>query len=307
MIKRILLCLFLMIFGIHCAAEDITDMDINAKLTLKARYNVSQSVIYSSDLFPQIHKKFKIATMPMDKLSFKVKSVDIKLIFARFGYEITSFEDEFVEFVFLGDMLEQKPKEFIKKMYIEYYDENLKLKDIIIRPLGTLPTQYEVISFNIAPNALKKPSGSFEMTYRIENKHKKISFIYAVVGEINILKANKNLHTNDELNAQNTRIERVVFEKNHTQYAYKTDIDKHSAKSFIRADSIITKDKIKPRIIVKKGENLLAQSQSDGVKLEVRLIARENGAFNDIINAQNPQSGKIIRVKVISEGRADIL
>lgn len=70
---------------------------------------------------------------------------------------------------------------------------------------------------------------------------------------------------------------------------------------------IITRDKIKPRVFVKKGESIHASSTSNGISLEVLLIAKQNGVYNEIINAENPQSGKILRVKVIDEGKGEIL
>lgn len=107
-------------------------------------------------MFPRIDKRFKIATLPADKFSLKLKSVDIKLIFMRYGYEIVSFESEWVEFTFVSDMRENEALDFIKKMYIEYYGERLKIENLLVRPLLNMPKDYEVVGYELPEVMLKK-------------------------------------------------------------------------------------------------------------------------------------------------------
>ncbi|MCX2717858.1 flagellar basal body P-ring formation chaperone FlgA [Helicobacter sp. MIT 21-1697] len=289
------------------AADDISIP--SSKLFLQKSYQVNKSSIYSTDIFPQIDRRFKIATLPPDKFTLKLKSVDIKLIFARYGYEISSFESEFVEFNFISDMREDKALEFIQKMYIQHYGKTLEIKKLLVRPIGVLPQQYELLEYELAPPALKKNSGTFVMKYRTgEHSHiKKITFAYTLEGVLEVLKSTQNINVNDTLTPQNTRTERIAFERVGAEYMSAQELYNSGAKSYIRADTAITKDKIKPRIIVKKGEKIRVFSREGGIVTEIVLVARQNAVYNEIINAQNPNSGKIIRVKITDEGKGEIL
>ena len=300
--------LFFVIFAnINLIADDISIPP--SKLSLQKSYQVSKNNIYSTDIFPQIDKRFKIATLPPDKFTLKLKSVDIKLIFARYGYEISSFESEFVEFNFVSDMREDKALDFIQKMYIQHYGKSLEIKKLLVRPIGVLPQQYELLEYELAPPALKKNTGTFVMKYRTgEHSHiKKITFAYMLEGTLEVLKSTQNINVNDTLTPQNTRAERITFERVGAEYISTQEIYNSGAKSYIRVDTAITKDKIKPRIIVKKGDKIRVFSREGGITTEIVLVARQNAVHNEIINAQNPNSGKIIRVKITDEGKGEIL
>ena len=300
--------LFFVIFAnINLIADDISIPP--SKLSLQKSYQVSKNNIYSTDIFPQIDKRFKIATLPPDKFTLKLKSVDIKLIFARYGYEISSFESEFVEFNFVSDMREDKALDFIQKMYIQHYGKSLEIKKLLVRPIGVLPQQYELLEYELAPPALKKNNGTFVMKYRTgEHSHiKKITFAYMLEGTLEVLKSTQNINVNDTLTPQNTRAERITFERVGAEYISTQEIYNSGAKSYIRVDTAITKDKNKPRIIVKKGDKIRVFSREGGITTEIVLVARQNAVHNEIINAQNPNSGKIIRVKITDEGKGEIL
>lgn len=307
--KISLLFITLMFFMLHTlyGVDDVFIPD--SKLHLQKSYQVSKSNIYSTDMFPHIDKHFKVASLPADKFSLKLKSVDIKLIFMRYGYEIVSFESDVVEFVFVSDMRENKALDFIEKMYIKYYGENLKIENVLVRPLGNLPKDYEVIDFELSEVALKKPNGTLSLKYRTPSSAqiKKLTFLYRIEGTLQVLKSTQNIAADEVINAHNTRTEAITFARVGAEYINKDDLNKSSAKSFIRADIAITRDKIKPKIIVRKGDKIRVLGYENGISMEVVLEARQNGIYNEIINAKNPGSGKILRVRITDEGKGEIL
>lgn len=302
------LCAFvLMIFGACYAQESIQNYDIPPKqLFLAKHYGVSHSEVYSTDIFPKIQKHFKIATIPPDRFTLRLKSVDVKLIFARYGYDL-SFEDTFVEFEFVSDMRESAPLEFLEKMYIQYYGDNIEIKQIQLRPLHDLPKHYTPDDYDFNTSALKKNSGTFVMKYHTSSANKQATFLYQIHASLKVIKSTQNISINENLTLQNTKIALIDFEKNRGDLMTPDDVGNSGAKSYIRADLVITKDKIKPRIIVKKGDKIVVSSRQEGVLMEAVLIAKQNAIQNEIINAQNPISGKIIRVKITNEGKGEIL
>ena len=308
--KKFLFTAIFSAFGIFCAALYADDVYIpDSKLHLAKNYKVHNSDIYSTDMFPRIDKRFKIATLPADKFSLKLKSVDIKLIFMRYGYEIVSFESELEEFTFVSDMRENEALDFIKKMYIEYYGERLKIENLLVRPLLNMPKDYEVVGYELPEVMLKKHSGTLNLKYRTppSTQIKKLTFLYRIDGNLQVLQSTKNISVNEVLDRHNTRIDNIAFTRVGADYIGINDLNKSSAKSFIRANTSITRDKIKPKVIVKKGEKIRALARENGISMEVVLEARQNGAYDEVINAQNPTSGKILRVRVIDEGRGEII
>ncbi|EFR46728.1 flagella basal body P-ring formation protein FlgA [Helicobacter cinaedi CCUG 18818 = ATCC BAA-847] len=281
----------------------------SSKLHLQKSYSVSQNDIYSTDLFPQMDRKFKIASFPPDRFTLRLKSVDIKLIFQRFGYKIISFESDVVEFEFVSSMKENDALEFIQKMYIQHYGKDLQIDKILVRPLGNLPKDYTLIDFSIPNFAVKKNSGSFTMGYRTLDgeRIKKLTFIYEIQARLRVAKSTQNIPSSENLSLQNVEEDFIKFERVGAEFVSIEEIQKYSAKSYIRTQMPITKDKLKPRILVKKGDMVSVFNKQEGVSIETLLVAKQSGAYNEIINAQNPDSGKILRIRIVSENKGEIL
>lgn len=310
--KKICSFFMLWIFAVMGALADdikIPNSVPSSKLHLQKSYSVSQNNIYSTDLFPQMDRKFKLASFPPDRFTLRLKSVDIKLIFQRFGYEISSFESDVVEFEFVSSMKENDALEFIQKMYIEHYGKDLQIDKILVRPLGSLPKDYALIDFSIPNFAVKKNSGTLTMRYRTPNTEfiKKLSFIYEIQARLRVVKSTQNIHSSENLSLQNVREDFIKFERVGAEFVSIEDIQKYSAKSYIRTQMPITKDKLKPRILVKKGDMVRVFGVQEGVSIETMLVAKQSGAYNEIINAQNPNSGKILRIRVVSENKGEII
>lgn len=281
----------------------------DSKLHLQKSYPISKSDIYSTDMFPTLKHSFKIATLPPEKFTLKLKAADIQLLFARWGYEISSFEDTFVEFYYTSDIREKHIVDFIQKAYMQHYGENLHIDTVIVRPVNQLPAMYEVIEYDMADSMMKKNSGTISVRYRVQNSSqiKKSTFIYMIRAKLDVIKATRNIPANDALSAENTYEESIIFGRTNATYITSSEITNLSAKSYINANSVITRDKTKPKVIVKKGDRIHVSGYENGVSMEIILEARQNAIYNEIINAQNPSSGKIIRVRIIAEGKGELL
>lgn len=310
--KKIFGFFVLLVFAVMGAVAD--DIEIpksvpSSKLHLQKSYQISQNDIYSTDLFPQINRKFKLASFPPDRFTLRLKSVDLKLIFQRFGYEIISFESDIVEFEFVSSMKENDALEFIQKMYIQHYGKDLQIDKILVRPLARLPKDYTLIDFSIPNFAVKKNNGTFAMRYRTPNTEhiKKLSFIYEIQAHLRVAKSTQNIHSSENLSLQNVREDLIKFERVGAEFVSIEDIQKYSAKSYIRIQTPITKDKLKPRILVKKGDMVRVFGIQEGVSIETMFVAKQSGAYNEIINAQNLDSGKILRIRVVSENKGEII
>lgn len=307
---KVLLAMMCLGIVFKAFSEEFNPIEIpSMRLHLSKQYAIHHAEIYAKDMFPFLEKNFKLATLPADKFNLKMRSADIKLIFARYGYTITSNESDVVEFVFESDMNERESKEFLQKMYVKHHGENLQIQKILIRPLGLLPEHYQAIEYDLPSNALKRSKGTLTMKYcTLQNPQiKKVPLIYEIQAQFRVLKSTRVIHTNEVIDQNNTALDSVVFDRVWAEYMSLDDLGKNGAKSYIRADLPITKDKLKPRIVVKKGENIRVSTQEGGVMLEAVLIAKQNGVYDEVINALNPHSGKILRVRVVDAGKGEIL
>ena len=147
------------------------------------------------------------------------------------------------------------------------------------------------------------------MRYRTPDgeRIKKLTFIYEIQARLRVAKSTQNIPSSENLSLQNVEEDFIKFERVGAEFVSIEEIQKYSAKSYIRTQMPITKDKIKPRILVKKGDMVRVLGVQEGVSIETLLVAKQSGAYNEIINAQNPDSGKILRIRIVSESKGEIL
>ncbi len=68
----------------------------------------------------------------------------------------------------------------------------------------------------------------------------------------------------------------------------------------------VTKNLLRKRILIKRGDIILANYSAKGISIIVEAIALGNGSLNDSINIKNSQSGKILRGTVLGSGRVTV-
>lgn len=84
-------------------------------------------------------------------------------------------------------------------------------------------------------------------------------------------------------------------------------IDKVSAKHFIPPDTLLSMDKTQALIIVRKNDIITGVYEEGQISIEISLKALENGTLNQIIQAKNLESNKILKAKVLSSSKVQIL
>jgi flagella basal body P-ring formation protein FlgA len=75
--------------------------------------------------------------------------------------------------------------------------------------------------------------------------------------------------------------------------------DKTSSKS-IRANSILANNMLKNTQLIQKDQEVTVTAQHNGLHIELRAIALENGELNQRIRLKNLSSGKTLQGKVVS-------
>ncbi len=193
----------------------------------------------------------------------------------------------------------------IKEAYLkEYKDLKLEIETIHLE----IPERFShasILSYELnASNKLKKDGVVF---LRLENEpNLRLPVRYGVIGSMQAFKSIEAIKKDENITANNTKKERVLFGALSNPLLEGT-IDRVSAKHFIPPDTLLSMDKTQALIIVRKNDIITGVYEEGQISIEISLKALENGALNQIIQAKNLESNKILKAKVLSSSKAQIL
>ncbi|WRG55500.1 flagellar basal body P-ring formation protein FlgA [Helicobacter pylori] len=193
----------------------------------------------------------------------------------------------------------------IKAIYLkEYQDLKLEIETINLE----IPERFShasILSYELnASNKLKKDGVVF---LRLENEpNLRLPVRYSVIGSMQAFKSISAIKKDENITANNTQKERVLFGAL-SNPLLEGAIDKVSAKNFIPPNTLLSIDKTQALIIVRKNDIITGVYEKGQISIEISLKALENGALNQIIQAKNLESNKILKAKVLSSSKAQIL
>ncbi len=193
----------------------------------------------------------------------------------------------------------------IKAIYLkEYQDLKLEIETINLE----IPERFShasILSYELnASNKLKKDGVVF---LRLENEpNLRLPVRYSVIGSMQAFKSISAIKKDENITANNTQKERVLFGVL-SNPLLESAIDRVSAKNFIPPNTLLSMDKTQALIIVRKNDIITGVYEEGQISIEISLKALENGALHQIIQAKNLESNKILKAKVLSSSKAQIL
>ncbi len=193
----------------------------------------------------------------------------------------------------------------IKAIYLKKYkDLKLEIETINLE----IPERFShapILSYELnASNKLKKDGVVF---LRLENEpNLRLPVRYSVIGSMQAFKSISAIKKDENITANNTKKERVLFGAL-SNPLLEGAIDRVSAKHFIPPDTLLSADKTQALIIVRKNDIITGVYEEGQISIEISLKALENGALNQIIQAKNLESNKILKAKVLSGSKVQIL
>ncbi|GAA6987464.1 flagellar basal body P-ring formation chaperone FlgA [Helicobacter pylori] len=196
-------------------------------------------------------------------------------------------------------------KTAIKEAYLkEYKDLKLEIETINLE----IPERFSnapILSYELnAFNKLKKDGVVF---LRLENEpNLRLPVRYSVTGSMQAFKSVGAIKKDENITTNNTKKERVLFGAL-SNPLLEGAIDKVSAKNFIPPNTLLSADKTQALIIVRKNDIITGVYEEGQISIEISLKALENGVLNQIIQAKNLESDKILKAKVLSSSKAQIL
>lgn len=193
----------------------------------------------------------------------------------------------------------------IKKAYLkEYKDLKLEIETINLEIPGRF-SNAPILSYELnASNKLKKDGVVF---LRLENDpNLRLPVRYSVIGSMQAFKSIGAIKKDENITTNNTQKERVLFGAL-SNPLLEDAIGKVSAKNFIPPNTLLSTDKTQALIIVRKNDIITGVYEEGQISIEISLKALENGTLNQIIQAKNLESNKILKAKVLSSSKAQIL
>ncbi len=193
----------------------------------------------------------------------------------------------------------------IKKAYLkEYKDLKLEIETINLE----IPERFSnapILSYELnASNKLKKDGVVF---LRLENEpNLRLPVRYSVIGSMQAFRSIGAIKKDENITANNTKKERVLFGAL-SNPLLEGAIDKVSAKNFIPPNTLLSTDKTQALIIVRKNDIITGVYEEGQISIEISLKALENGTLHQIIQAKNLESNKILKAKVLSSSKVQIL
>ncbi|WRA00284.1 flagellar basal body P-ring formation protein FlgA [Helicobacter pylori] len=193
-----------------------------------------------------------------------------------------------------------------------------EIKEAYLKEYKDLKLEIETINLEIPERFSNAPILSYELNasnklkdgvvfLRLENEpNLRLPVRYSVIGSMQAFKSASAIKKDENITANNTQKERIPFGVL-SNPLLEGAIDRVSAKHFIPPNTLLSADKTQALIIVRKNDIITGVYEEGQISIEISLKALENGALNQIIQAKNLESNKILKAKVLSSSKAQIL
>lgn len=201
---------------------------------------------------------------------------------------------------------EEGIKEYILSQYKALYP-HFELESISIDMPKSLNPKAKIRKLSLPNNATKKPSGTIIATILQGKGVVSVPIGYHIYANVLVVQATLSIKTGTDITQQNTQTQWISLSAIKGNPLPPKEIGNVSARSLIPPNSIITRDKVQERILVRKGDKITGFYKSQSMQAQIALKALQNGSKGNIIKAQNLQSGKILQVRIVDEGVGEIL
>lgn len=272
---------------------------------LKPSYLIKKDSISSQDLFLQA-PHFPIGSF-LDRFELEIPSQALEKLFKEHHFLLEKSPYPQIKFIFTPPFETQKAKEEIKSAFLHLFAPfHPEITKIFLKPLGELKgREIKVLGARIEEKALKKKKFSLMLEVLVDEKKGFFPFLCEIEASLEAFVALEDIKAGQDLSAQNIAKKRIAFES--LLPALEEQVYTSSSRSFIPKGSIIVASKLKPQILIKRGDWIEASLKEGNIMIQVRLQAMQNASLGQEINAKNPESQRVIRVKITGKGKGIVL
>jgi flagella basal body P-ring formation protein FlgA len=241
--------------------------------------------------------------LSIDYLKLKLQQYRIKPVLDE-GYILIKRKKEKIEFSKIENLI----KDEIKKK-LNYPEDDIFIqiekKDDFFVPF------YENINFSLKfPNNKNFLIGKFPVIVEVNNGYKTIKTIDVEVNveiELPVYVAKENIKKGESLKDKVVKEKRRISSFPNRLILDENELNDIVAKNDISKETIITKNLLQERDIVKKGEEIFVTLKEGDLELEVKFISLESGKKGQIIWVKNPINGEKLKIKILEEKKGEIV
>ncbi len=281
-------------------------------LVLKKEYSFKGQAVYAKDIFPELENNFLLFEIPQNMNRYQIKSNQLIEQFEDNGLSIGA-ETPIITFkrTFSGE--KESIENYIMAEFLRHYQKNkIQIKSIQIEQITPVGFQKEDIkSIDFHPKLLKRNEGSFNVVIqeklKEQTRNRKVYFKYLLDAEIQAIQTTQPINGRQSVNLTNARLVWIPFERIGSALMEENELGKVAVRSYTPKDIIVTRDRLIPKRVVKKGDMILVDVMEDNVLLEFTLEAQKDAAIGDVIKARVIDGKKVYDVEIIEEGRGRLL
>ncbi len=268
---------------------------------LKEEYLYTDPIIVSTDLFPEMEKRFEIVRVPSEKTLYRLDSRTLAKTFELHGITIDTDKIRYVNFVKKSPIDLTPLKDQLAHKLQERYP-SIRIRAVTITPRGyldSLPSDAKgVFDSRIYQNA----SGTF---YVLNSKGLRHYLDYSIDAILPVLHTTQKVLRKEILGGFNTLLKPVPFDsfKDTPLTAFPSESVRF--RSSLQSGTLLSVRNIEAVPLVLRDENVIVQIQNGSVVLELSATATQEGALYDIITIQK-RDGKRSKAKVIGKNRVEL-
>lgn len=271
---------------------------------LKEHYWVMEDKVFSTLLFPQ-SPSFVITSFG-EQFEIKIPVSELSKLFESRGFSLGEQKLKEVKFSYRLPWDDSKIKDQIRSAFETLYASyKPQVKEIWLKPLGNIKGKnVSLLGVELDEKAFRKNRFVVMVEVQEDGKRSLKPFYCEIVASLEAYVAFQDLRAGEDLGLENIALQRISFSSFTSRIATKEEILSSSLRSFVSKDQVLLSSKLKPKVLVRRGDWIDVKYQEKGVVIESRLEAMQNGAMNDEIMARNPESKKQIKIKIIGERKA---
>jgi flagellar basal body P-ring formation protein FlgA len=268
---------------------------------LQENYTYDHSTIYSSDLFPDLPKKFELLKIPNDQTQYRINSQIIAKTFELNGVEIDISKVRYVNFTQQSHVDFTTLKNQLETLLRGEYP-SIRIENITITPRGYLESLSKKSRGVFDEHLFNSSKGTF---YIVDEHGVRRYLDYTVKATINVLHSNQKILRRDPLSGFNTQIKQIPFGSFRDTPLTEIPNDPSRFRSNLKAGQMLTVRNIELLPLVLKNEKVTVEVRNETVIVEFAATATQEGQLYDIITIQK-SDGNRVRAKVIGENRVEL-
>ncbi len=297
MIKKPFLLLLFLLFCSTLFSEE-------KGMVLENRYYCDDTVVTAEDFFPDIEENFIIGEFK-NRSHLQLSAREVQKLFKAHGYDVTITHP--VIALSKNSSFDKAPlQNELTARFLAHYP-GLSIQKLTIRPRTFFEQKaWTLLSVTLPAPTLTKNKGTFWALYDDgNNRQKKVYFSYKITGNVQVLKAKRNMANGTILSKENTYTQQVPFTRLAALPVGTESLERVRVKGYVKQDAVITESMIRAIPDIVKNQKVRAILKANGLNVTIYATALQDGKIGETIQLKS-DNGQLYNARVIDKNKAAI-